>query len=86
LAGDIPRVPLNLPLLKGADIQGVFWGSWIERNPARHRDNIRALFDLYERGAIRPHVSALYPFAQAPDALGFLASRQATGKVVVTMP
>src|SRR5471032_125987 len=56
-AGDIPRIPLNLALLKGCDIVGVFWGAAVARDPAAHQRNVKELLDLYAAGAIKPHVS-----------------------------
>ena len=79
----IPKIPLNLPLLKSCDIRGVFWGSLIERDPSRHLANLRELLALYARGALRPRISERFPLAQGAEALRRLASREATGKVVV---
>ena len=82
-AGDIPRVPLNLPLLKGCDIQGVLYGAHAQRDPAAVRVEIEELLSLYLSGAIRPHVSARFPLSQGGDAIAAIASRQALGKLVV---
>jgi NADPH2:quinone reductase len=79
----IPRLPLNLPLLKGCDVVGVFWGSAVSRDPAAHQQNVKELLDLYAAGKIRPHVSEHYPLARASEAISHLASRKAMGKVVV---
>jgi NADPH2:quinone reductase len=84
-AGEIPKIPLNLPLLKGCDIVGVFWGTAVSRDPAAHQRNVKDLFDLYAAGKIRPHVSERFPLARAGEAISHLASRKAMGKVVVTM-
>lgn len=84
-AGEIPKIPLNLALLKACDIVGVFWGAWTERNPDRHRQNVAELVVLYEAGKIRPYVSERYPLAQGGQAIARLARREAVGKVVVTM-
>ena len=81
----IPRIPLNLALLKGADIVGVFWGSAVSRDPAAHQRNVKELLELYAAGKIRPHVSEHFPLARAGEAIAHLASRQALGKVVVTV-
>lgn len=83
-AGDIPRVPLNLPLLKGCQIVGVFWGAFTGREPERNAANLRQLLDWLAAGELDPHVSATYPLDQAADAINDLAQRRATGKVVVT--
>ncbi|HEX4197887.1 MAG TPA: NADPH:quinone oxidoreductase family protein [Caulobacteraceae bacterium] len=81
----IPRIPLNLPLLKGCDIVGVFWGTAVSRDPAGHQRNVKELFDLYAKGKIKPFVSERFPLARAGEAISHLASRKAMGKVVVTM-
>ncbi|MFI4936646.1 MAG: NADPH:quinone oxidoreductase family protein, partial [Caulobacterales bacterium] len=79
----IPRIPLNLALLKGCDIVGVFWGSAVSRDPAAHQQNVKELMDLYAKGTIKPHVSEHFPLARAGEAIAHLASRKAMGKVVV---
>jgi NADPH2:quinone reductase len=79
----IPRIPLNLALLKGCDIVGVFWGAAVSRDPASHQRNVKALLDLYAAGKIKPHVSEHFPLARAGEAIAHLASRKALGKVVV---
>jgi len=81
----IPRLPLNLTLLKSCDVAGVFWGAAVARDPAGHRRNVAELMDLYAEGRIRPYVSETFPLARAGDAIAHLASRKAMGKVVVTM-
>ncbi len=81
----IPRIPLNLALLKGCDIVGVFWGAAVGRDPAGHRRNVEALLALYAAGKIRPHVSEHFPLERAGEAIAHLASRKAMGKVVVTV-
>ena len=81
----IPRIPLNLALLKSCDIVGVFWGAAVARDPKSHQQNIAELMALYETGKIRPHVSEHFPLARAPEAITHLASRKALGKVVVTI-
>lgn len=84
-AGDIPKIPLNLVLLKGCDIVGVFWGGWVAKNPKRHARSVAELLDLYAEGKIRPFVSERFPLAEGAEAIRRLARRQAMGKVVVTM-
>lgn len=84
-AGDIPKIPLNLALLKGCDIVGVFWGSFMARDPARHRHHVQNLFELWSSGKIRPLVSQTYPLDQATSALDDLGSRRAKGKIVITV-
>ncbi|WP_374575087.1 NADPH:quinone oxidoreductase family protein [Phenylobacterium sp.] len=81
----IPKIPLNLPLLKGADIVGVFWGAAVSRDPAQHQQNVKELFELHAAGKIKPYVSERFPLARAGEAITHLASRKAMGKVVVTV-
>jgi NADPH2:quinone reductase len=81
----IPRIPLNLALLKGCDIVGVFWGTAVARDPAGHQQNVKELLALYAEGKIKPHVSEHFPLARAGEAIAHLASRKAMGKVVVTV-
>jgi NADPH2:quinone reductase len=82
-AGDIPKIPLNLVLLKGCQIVGVFWGAFTGRDPARNRANVDELLRWYGEGRVRPHVSATYPFERAAEALRALAERRVKGKVVL---
>ncbi len=81
----IPRIPLNLALLKGCQVVGVFWGSYTERNPVENFRNNRELIDLYGAGRIKPHVSLRYPLKDAGLAIRELAERRALGKIVVTL-
>jgi NADPH:quinone reductase len=83
-AGDIPRIPLNLPLLKGCSVVGVFWGAFTGKEPERHQRNVAELLGWLAEGELEPHVSATYPLEQAAQAISDLADRRATGKVVVT--
>jgi NADPH2:quinone reductase len=80
----IPKIPLNLTLLKSCDIVGVFWGASVARDPKGHAQNVKELMALYAEGKIKPHVSERFPLAKAGDAIAHLASRKAMGKVVVT--
>jgi NADPH2:quinone reductase len=82
-AAAVPQIPMNLPLLKGCQICGVFLGGAFKRSPARHRSNMRSLFKFYARGDIRPEISERFPLARAGEAIQRLASRQAIGKMVV---
>ena len=84
-AGDIPKIPLNLPLLKGCAIVGVFWGSFVARQPADHARNQAQLAEWFEAGRLKPLVSSRHPLENAVDALMELAERRARGKVIVTM-
>ncbi|MEW6390897.1 MAG: NADPH:quinone oxidoreductase family protein [Pseudomonadota bacterium] len=81
----IPKVPLNLTLLKSCDIVGVFWGAAVARDPKGHAANLKALMDLYAAGKIRPYVSERFPLARAGEAIAHLSSRKAMGKVVITI-
>jgi NADPH:quinone reductase len=84
-AGDIPAIPLNLTLLRGCDVVGVFWGAFVGRDPERHRQNVEELIGWWRDGKLRPHVSSTYPLERAAEAIRELADRQAKGKVVVTI-
>ncbi len=81
----IPKLPLNLTLLKGCQVVGVFWGGFTQRDPKANAANIAELMQLYAKGAIRPLVSERFPLAKAGQAIARLAGRQAMGKIVVTM-
>ncbi|WP_088310691.1 NADPH:quinone oxidoreductase family protein [Novosphingobium sp. B 225] len=81
----IPKLPLNLTLLKSCDVCGVFWGAWVAREPAANAAHIATLFDLLKAGKINPRVSATFPLERGGEAIALLASRKAVGKVVVTM-
>ena len=81
----IAKMPLNLALLKGCDILGIFWGDFVRRFPERHAQNVSELMTLYARGKVSPHVSETFPLEKSGDAIAWLASRKAMGKVVVTI-
>lgn len=81
--GKIPAIPLNLPLLKGCALVGVFWGAHTRKEPEVHATNLQALFDLFESGKIRPHVTELDGLERFTDALDVLNTRRSTGKVVI---
>ncbi len=83
-AGEIPRVPLNLPLLRGCSIVGVFWGSFVAHQPEQHRRNVAELTEWWRSGRLAPHVFSSYPLERAADAFRDLAERRVLGKVVVT--
>jgi NADPH2:quinone reductase len=82
-AGDIPKLPLNLVLLKGCQIVGVFWGSFAMREPARNRANSDRILEWVSAGKLKPHVDATLPFAQAAQALERLERRSVLGKIVL---
>ena len=82
-AGDIPRMPLNLALLKGCDIRGVFWGNWSRLNPAKNRANLEKLVRWAAEGRISSHVDRTFKLAETAQALKVLAGRKAMGKVIL---
>ncbi|UAJ09517.1 NADPH:quinone oxidoreductase family protein [Glacieibacterium megasporae] len=83
-AGNIPSLPLNLPLIKGASIVGVFWGAFTQAEPQVHRANMAELLDWYAAGKLKPHVSKHFPLEEGPAAIRWMMDRKATGKVVLT--
>jgi len=84
-AGEIPRVPLNLTLLKGCDVLGVFWGAFTGRNPKAASDSLKEIMQMISDGKLRPDVSAKFPLAEGGKSIRMLMDRKAMGKVVVTM-
>lgn len=84
-AGAIPKIPLNLTLLKGCSIVGVFWGSFTQREPENNHKAMAELLTWLQEGKLKPHVSAAYPLDQSLQALQDLVDRKAKGKIVVTM-
>ena len=81
----IPKLPLNLTLLKSCDVCGVFWGAFAARDPAANAAHVATLFRLWDEGRIAPVVSATYPLERGGDAIANLAARNAIGKLVVTL-
>ena len=81
----IPRLPLNLTLLKSCDVCGVFWGAFAARDPKANAAHIRTLFRLWDEGKIAPKVSRTWELAEGGEAIAHMAARQAVGKLVVTM-
>ena len=84
-AGEIPRIPLNLPLLKGCAIVGVFWGSFAARDPLHNQENLRELLSWFEAGTLKSRISARYPLERAADALNDLSERKVMGKAVLVV-
>ena len=84
-AGDIPKIPLNLTLLKGCAIVGVFWGEFTRREPQRFLAAMDKLERWFAEGKLKPHVSATFPLERAADALAMMAGRNVKGKVVLTV-
>ena len=83
-AGDIPKVPLNLPLLKGCSIVGVFWGAFTRTEPDNNRRNNEVLLKMYLEGKVKPHIHATYPLERAAEALNEVLNKRVSGKVVLT--
>ena len=81
----IPRLPLNLTLLKSCDVCGVFWGAFAARDPKANAAHVAELFRLWDEGKISPVVSATYPLERGGEAIAALAARNVIGKVVVTI-
>lgn len=84
-AGDIPKIPLNLVMLKGCDIRGVFWGAALDRDPEGHRANMRELLNWVREGRLKPHIHAVYPLEEISAALEEIAGRRVQGKVIVRL-
>lgn len=82
-AGDIPKIPLNLTLLKGCSIVGVFWGDYTKREPKAFVDSVMQLGAWFREGKLKPHITATFPLEKAADALKMMAARQVKGKVVI---
>ncbi|WP_223886464.1 zinc-binding dehydrogenase, partial [Pseudomonas syringae] len=82
-SGRIPELPVNLTLLKGASVVGVFWGSFAQRQPQDNAANFKQLFAWFEEGKLKPLVSTVYPLERAGEAIDLLGGRRAVGKVVV---
>jgi NADPH2:quinone reductase len=82
--GEIPAIPLNLTLLKGASLVGVFWGSFTQREPQNHMKGISEMLGWMKEGKIKPRISKTYTLDEAPQALRDMAARKVTGKIVIT--
>lgn len=82
-AGDIPKVPLNLALLKGCAIVGVFWGAFTRNEPEKNRRNNEELLALYMQGKVKPHIHATYPLSRAGEALNEVLYKRVSGKIVL---
>jgi NADPH2:quinone reductase len=82
-SGEIPRIPLNLVLLKGCQIIGVFWTSFVEREPETHRANTAQILQWCQEGKIAPHIHDTFPLAETAKALSLIEGRKVTGKVII---
>jgi NADPH2:quinone reductase len=84
-AGEIPKLAINLLLLRGASLVGVFWGAFAKREPQVQMQNARELWEMFEAGKLKPVVGKVYPLEEGASALTALETRQATGKVVISI-
>jgi NADPH2:quinone reductase len=84
-SGEIPKLPLNLVLLKSCDVVGVFWGAHVEREPDLHRSNMAQLLDWARTGTIRPQIHKTYRLEKIVDALNALARREVKGKAILVI-
>jgi NADPH:quinone reductase len=82
-AGEIPKIPLNLLLLKGCDLRGVFWGEALTRDPEGHKNNMVQLLHWVQEGKLKPHIHAVYPLEKTAEALEEIAARRVRGKVIL---
>ena len=82
-AGEIPKLPLNLVLLKSCDVRGVFWGAWTERDPAGNHANLAQIMDGCAQGKLSAHVHEVFPLERIAQALHALSDRKAMGKVIL---
>ena len=83
-AGEIPRPPLNLPLLKGCSIVGVFYGGFSEHEPQRYQTLLDELMQWLAQGRVRPAITSRRPLEEAAAALEDVAARRVIGKIVLT--
>ena len=83
-SGEIPRPPLNIPLLKGCDIRGVYWGEFTAREPEVHRENMAELMDWAKSGVLSVHIHATYPLEDYRQAFEAIAKRQTLGKTLLS--
>ena len=84
-AGEIPKIPINLLLLRGADMAGVFWGDAVRRQPLQHRANMEQVLDWVVAGRLRPRTHGVFPLEKISEALAVLDRREATGKVILAL-
>jgi len=84
-AGEIPKIPLNLTLLKGCAVVGVFWGEFTRREPERFAESMARLGRWYTEGRLKPHISETFPLERAADALTRMANREVKGKIVLSV-
>jgi len=82
-SGHIPKLPLNLPLLKGASVVGVFWGGFATGQPKENMQNTMTLMQWYAEGKLKPHIDKIYELKDAPKALEAMMQRKVKGKLVI---
>jgi NADPH2:quinone reductase len=83
--GEIPKIPINLTLLKGASIVGVFWGAFAQNQPKESLENIKELLTWFAKGDLKPHIDKTYSLQNAPKALEAMMQRKTKGKIVIDM-
>ena len=83
--GKIPKIPINLTLLKGASIVGVFWGAFAQKEPKKSIENIQQLLTWFVNGDVKPHINKTYSLQDAPKALEDMMNRKVKGKIVIDM-
>ena len=83
--GEIPKIPINLTLLKGASIVGVFWGAFAQKQPKESLENIKQLLTWFAKGELKPHIDKIYSLENAPIALEDMMQRKTKGKIVIDM-
>ena len=81
----IPKIPLNLTLLKSCQVVGVFWGAFTMRDPAKHEKYLEELFEMYSNGQVKPRITKHFSLTEAAKALSYVAERRAVGKIVLTI-
>lgn len=84
-SGIVPQVPANLLLVKNLSVMGLYWGGYLNFRPDILTASLTTLFDWYQAGGLKPHISHTLPLERVEDALALLRDRKSTGKVVVTM-
>ena len=82
-SGTIPKFPVNLALIKGFSLVGVFWGAFTSKEPGVYRDNMRELLGWYASGVVKPVIEGVYPLSEAPAILARVLARGATGKIIL---
>lgn len=82
-AGPIPKIPLNLPLVKGNSIVGVFWGRFAMEEPEKHHSNLETIIGLVEDGKLVPQIQRTFSLEEGAEAMRWVADRKAIGKVII---